>query len=55
MGRKKLYHKRFSIGLNEVQAHTLEAMSNLMACSYSDVVSYLIVQYQLGSIQAPTK
>ena len=55
MGRKKIYHKRFSIGLNEVQANTIEAMSKLMACSYSDVVSYLIVQYQLGSIQALTK
>lgn len=51
MGRKKLYHKRFSIGLNELQANTLESMANLMACSYSDVVSYLIMQYQLGSIR----
>jgi len=55
MGRKKIYHKRYLIGLDKVQANTLEGMSNLMACSYSDVVSYLIVQYQLGSIQAPTK
>lgn len=55
MGRKKLYHKRYLIGLDEVQANTLEGMSNLMACSYSDVVSYLLVQYQLGSIPPPSK
>lgn len=54
MGRKKRYHKRFLIGLDETQANTLENMSNLMACSYSDVVSYLIVQYQLGSITMPS-
>lgn len=55
MGRRKIYHKRYLIGLDKIQANTLEGMSNLMDCSYSDVVSYLLVQYQLGSIQAPTK
>lgn len=54
MGRKKLYAKRFLIGLDEIQANNLENMSKLMACSYSEVVSYLIVQYQLGCIQVPS-
>lgn len=54
MGRKKLYAKRFLIGLDQTQANNLENMSKLMACSYSEVVSYLIVQYQLGYIRMPS-
>ena len=51
MGRKKLYEKRFLIGLDKIQANTLENMSKLMACTYSEVVAYLIVQYQLGQVK----
>ena len=55
MGRKKLYAKRFSIGLNKIQARNLENMSKLMASSYSEVVSYLMDSYQLGDFKLPGK
>lgn len=55
MGRKKLYAKRFSIGLNEVQANNLENISKLMASSYSEVIAYLMDSYQLGDFKLPGK
>ena len=51
MGRRKLYAKRFLIGLDTTQANTLENMSKLMACTYSEVVAYLIIHYQLGQVK----
>lgn len=48
MGRKKLYEKRFLIGLDKVQANTLVAMSNALGLTYSEVVAYLMDWYQLG-------
>lgn len=48
MGRRKLYHKRYLIGLGTLQANTLEAMASGTALTYSEVVSYLIDYYQLG-------
>lgn len=55
MGRPKKYYKRFLIGLDKVQANTLEAMSKVLGLSYSDVVSYLMDVYQLGEAQYPDK
>lgn len=48
MGRKKQYHKRFLIGLDKIQATTLEGMAAGMALTYSEVISYLMDYYQLG-------
>lgn len=48
MGRKKLYHKRYLIGLDAIQAATLEGMAAGLALSYSEVVGYLMNYYQLG-------
>lgn len=48
MGRKKRVHKRFLIGLDNVQASTLENMSRVLGLTYSEVVSYLMDYYQLG-------
>lgn len=48
MGRKKLYTKRFLIGLDEIQAGNLQRMCAVLALSYSEAVSYLIDYYQLG-------
>lgn len=48
MGRRKLYSRRFLIGLDRYQANTLVAMSNVLGLSYSEVVSYLMDYYQLG-------
>ena len=55
MGRRKLYHKRYLIGLGTLQANTLEAMASGMALSYSEVVSYLMDYYQLGLNEANVK
>ena len=49
MGRKKTVHKRYLIGLDETQSNTLEGMSNLTRMTYSEVVSYLMNYYQLGT------
>lgn len=48
MGRKKRYDKRFLIGLDHVQARTLENMARVLGLTYSEVVSYLMDYYQLG-------
>lgn len=48
MGRRKLYSKRFCIGLDAIQAATLQAMSAALALNYSEVVAYLMDYYQLG-------
>ena len=48
MGRQKKVHKRFLIGLDKVQAQTLQGMSNALGLTYSEVVSYLMDYYQLG-------
>lgn len=51
MGRKKLYTRRFLIGLDYVQARTLVDMSNALGLTYSEVVSYLLNYYQLGKAE----
>lgn len=43
-----MYERRFLIGLDRIQARTLENMSNALGLSYSEVVSYLMDYYQLG-------
>lgn len=48
MGRKKLYAKRFLIGLDKIQAANLQRMCAGMALTYSEAVSYLLDYYQLG-------
>lgn len=48
MGRRKLYSRRFLIGLNECQANTLVAMSNWLGLTYSEFIAYLMDRYQLG-------
>lgn len=48
MGRRKMYKRRFLIGLDEVQAQTLVDMSNALGLTYSEVVGYLMHCYQLG-------
>lgn len=48
MGRRKMYDRRFLIGLDLVQANTLVAMSNALGLTYSEVVAYLMDWYQLG-------
>lgn len=55
MGRKKIYKRRFLIGLDEYQANTLEAMSNALGLSYSEVVSLLMKWYQLGEAPKTAK
>ena len=52
MGRKKLYTKRFLIGLDKIQAANLQRMCAGMALTYSEAVSYLIDYYQLGKNEA---
>lgn len=51
MGRKKLYTKRFLIGLDKIQAANLQRMCAGMALTYSEAVSYLIDYYQLGNAE----
>lgn len=47
MGRKKVYERRFLIGLDRVQSQNLVDMSNALGLTYSEVVSLLIKFYQL--------
>lgn len=49
MGRKKLYTKRFLIGLDKIQAANLQRMCAVLALTYSEAVSYLLDYYQLGN------
>lgn len=51
MGRKKLYTKRFLIGLDEIQAGNLQRMCAVLALTYSEAVSYLLDYYQLGNAE----
>ena len=48
MGRRKLYTKRFLIGLDAVQAANLQRMCAALGLTYSEAVHYLIDYYQLG-------
>lgn len=48
MGRRKLYSRRFLIGLDKVQAQTFVNMSNALGLTYSEVVGFLLDNYQLG-------
>lgn len=48
MGRRKLYTKRFLIGLDAIQAANLQRMCAVLALTYSEAVSYLLDYYQLG-------
>lgn len=47
MGRKKVYERRFLIGLDRIQSQNLVDMSNALGLTYSEVVSLLIKFYQL--------
>lgn len=47
MGRKKVYKRRFLIGLDAIQSQNLVDMSNALGLTYSEVVSLLIKFYQL--------
>lgn len=49
MGRRKRYESRFSIGLDYHHAKQLRDMSNLLGLTYSEIVSYLMDYYQLGT------
>lgn len=48
MGRKKIYKRRFLIGLDAIQSDNLVRMSNMLGLTYSEVMSYLMDYYQLG-------
>ena len=48
MGRKKIYERRFLIGLDRIQSQNLIDMSNILGLTYSEVVSLLLKRYQLG-------
>lgn len=48
MGRKKIYKRRFLIGLDAIQSDNLVRMSQVLGLTYSEVVSYLMDYYQLG-------
>ncbi len=47
MGRKKIYKRRFLIGLDRIQSQNLADMSNALGLTYSEVVSLLLKFYQL--------
>lgn len=47
MGRKKVYERRFLIGLDRIQSQNLVDMSNVLGLTYSEVVSLLMKFYQL--------
>lgn len=47
MGRKKVYERRFLIGLDRIQSQNLVDMSNALGLTYSEVVSLLLKFYQL--------
>lgn len=55
MGRRKMYARRFLIGLDKVQANTLVAMSNALGLTYSEVVAFLMDWYQLGQEKEASK
>lgn len=45
MGRKKIYKRRFLIGLDDTQSDDLIRMSKLFGLTYSEVVSWLMDYY----------
>ena len=47
MGKKKIYERRFLIGLDRIQSQNLVDMSNALGLTYSEVVSLLLKFYQL--------
>lgn len=47
MGRKKIYHKRYLIGLDKDQAENLESLSKKLDMTYSDIISYFMDLYEL--------
>lgn len=47
MGRKKVYKRRFLIGLDDIQSQNLVDMSNALGLTYSEVIGFLIKFYQL--------
>lgn len=47
MGRKRIYERRFLIGLDRIQSQSLVGMSNALGLTYSEVVSFLLKFYQL--------
>ena len=51
MGRRKLYTKRFLIGLDKIRAGNLQRMCAGMALTYSEAISYLLDYYQLGKAE----
>lgn len=55
MGRRKLYSRRFLIGLDRVQAQNIVDMSNALGLTYSEVVGYLMDYYQLGKNEVASK
>ncbi len=55
MGRRKLYSRRFLIGLDRVQAQNLVDMSNALGLTYSEVVGYLMHYYQLGKRESASR
>lgn len=48
MGRRKVVYKRLIIGLDLIHTNTLDAMSDALGLTYSEVISYLMDYYQLG-------
>lgn len=55
MGRRKLYKRRFLIGLDKVQAQTLVDMSNVLGLTYSEIIGFLMDYYQRGCGELPGK
>ena len=47
MGRKKIYKRRFLIGLDAIQSYNFIRMSQVSGLTYSEVVSYLMDFYQM--------
>lgn len=48
MGRTKIVHKRFLVGLDWYDWQVIATMSEGMCLTYSEAISYLIKYYQLG-------
>lgn len=54
MGRRKLYEKRYLIGLDKYQAAQLEGIAKLGGLTYSEAVGMLLTLYQLGKVAPPS-
>lgn len=48
MGRKKIYKRRFLIGLDKYQAEDLIRLSKTLGYSYSEVISSALEYYTSG-------